>query len=279
MNQTIQQIRNELQGVYPPQEIEQFIQIIFNHLLGYSRVDIILNKSTKIIEPLRAQVEQIILRLKRHEPIQYILGETHFLDYTFHVRSGVLIPRPETEELIEQIIHENPHHEGSILDIGTGSGCIAISLALLLPQSKVTAWEISSEALTIAQENAQLNQASVQFCHHDVFDTPPANQKFSIIVSNPPYVCDNEKTDMEPNVLLHEPHLALFVPDSDPLRYYRRIAQLALDMLQPQGKLYFEINAQFGEETLDMLRQLGYTHVELFKDLSGKARITRAIHP
>lgn len=281
MKQTIEHIRSELRDLYPPEEVEQFIAILFRQVCHYSRADIIIHKNSKLSESLALEIRRFTQRLKAYEPIQYVLGSAPFLDYEFHVRPGVLIPRPETEELIELIGRENPKAGARVLDIGTGSGCIAISLALQLPEAEVTAFDISDDALTIASENATLNNARVNFRKTDILNYDPTSEKafFDIIVSNPPYVCESEKEEMTDNVLKYEPHLALFVPDTDPLLFYRQIARHALTLLRPQGKLYYEINARFGRETKEMLEQMGYREVVIVQDIHRKERMIRAVHP
>ena len=280
MQNSIDFIRDNLKEIYPQQEIEQFIRLIFEHFCQYTRVDMILNKNRQLPENLREEIRRFTQRLKRHEPIQYILGYSEFLDMKFLVRPGVLIPRPETEELIELISRENTHPGLFALDIGTGSGCIAISLASKLRDAHVTAWDISDSALEVAQENARLLHADVSFEKRDVLQVLPdqVDRKFDLIVSNPPYVCEFEKKDMEPNVLDYEPHLALFVSDDDPLIFYRRIAQLGRCILNPGGRIYFEINALFGEETLSMLKTLGYDDPTLIRDIHGKQRRASATY-
>lgn len=281
MQQAIRYIRTELEGIYSPREIDHFIHLIFHKLLGYSRADLIIHKNRKISEPLESEIRRFTLRLQAHEPIQYILGECEFLNYTFRVRPGVLIPRPETEELVDRIHAENKSASGNVLDIGTGSGCIAVSLARLLPNHKVYAWDISEQALEIASENARLLEADVTFSKRDVLTLDPASvdTRFSVIVSNPPYICNSEKESMEQNVLDYEPHLALFVEDTDPLVFYRRIAEIGRQLLLPGGTLYFEINERFGTETGDMLREQGYVEVETIQDFYGKDRIVKAKRP
>ncbi|MEG1723587.1 MAG: peptide chain release factor N(5)-glutamine methyltransferase [Bacteroidales bacterium] len=281
MKQTLEHIRSELRDLYPPEEVEQFIAILFRQVCHYSRADIIIHKNSKLSESLALEIRRFTQRLKAYEPIQYVLGSAPFLDYEFHVRPGVLIPRPETEELIELIGRENLKTGLQVLDIGTGSGCIAVSLALRLPEAKVTAFDISDDALAIARENATLNNAQVNFRQTDILNYDPTPEKalFDIIVSNPPYVCESEKEEMTDNVLKYEPHLALFVPDTDPLLFYRQIARHALTLLRPEGKLYYEINARFGRETKEMLEQLGYRDVVIIQDIHQKERMIRAIRP
>ena len=222
------------------------------------------------------ELESILTRLHHFEPIQYILGEARFLGRTFYVAPGVLIPRPETEELVELMLKElSPISR--ILDIGTGSGCIAVSLAKELPESQVTAWDVSEDALSIAASNSKSLQVAVRFEQRDVLTySPDATERYDVIVSNPPYVIEAEKQEMEQNVLDWEPSLALFVPDTDPLRFYRRIAMLGLEMLVPGGKLYFEINRAFGEDIVSMLRESGYHVIRLQKDISHNDRFVIA---
>ncbi len=273
----IDKIRLSLQDIYPTEEVEQLIAVIFAHCCQYDRAHLILNKCNNLSDSQGSQIESILERLKRNEPIQYILGEANFLDFTFRVAPGVLIPRPETEELVYLIKEDYKGRKPAILDIGTGSGCIAISLSKLIEDSKMTAFDISPVALEIASENAFNLKAKVNFKHVDILNFKPCeHQKFDVIVSNPPYICEKEKKDMHANVLTHEPHLALFVDDSDPLLFYRTIAEHGIEMLNPGGRLYFEINAQYGNETALMLKELGYTDIEVIKDFYQKDRIVKA---
>lgn len=277
MNISSTYIRQRLKDCYTPQEAGNLSKLICCDVLGQQAVDYYLGKDITLSANAEQELESIIARLRNFEPIQYILGEARFCGRTFAVEQGVLIPRPETEELVELIVKEAPHSP-RILDIGTGSGCIAITLSKELPEAHVTAWDVSPEALSIATRNNQDLQSSVCFELCDVLTHTPAStiQRYDIIVSNPPYVTMAERTDMEPNVLNWEPSLALFVPDADPLRFYRRIAALALDMLTAEGKLYFEINRAFGTEVMEMLRNCGYRNLRLQKDISHNDRIVIA---
>lgn len=274
MRETTQYIHQALTPIYPPQEVQSLCRIILREVCNYSASDLILNKDTILSENIRNKTSQIVERLIVHEPIQYILGYTTFLDYLFEVTPHVLIPRPETEELCMLITKQAPAtHPIRILDIGTGSGCIAISLALLLAQSQVTAWDISAEALAVAESNAHRLSAKVVFEQLDAlapWHTPPCS--LDIIVSNPPYICDSEKEEMENNVLDYEPHTALFVPDNDPLRFYRAIAQQGYQALRQGGRLFFEINQAYGKECLEMVSETGYTAFEVRKDIFGRDR-------
>lgn len=276
MNITATSIRSRLQGDYTRQEAGSLSKLICCELLGQSSVDYYLGKDIILSAKEEKELESILTRLHNFEPIQYILGETNFLGRTFKVAPGVLIPRTETEELVEMMVKElSP--TSRVLDIGTGSGCIAISLSKELPGALVSAWDVSREALKIATANAEALQASVRFEQHDVLSyVPDSGRCYDVIVSNPPYVTEAEKQEMEPNVLNWEPSLALFVPDADPLRFYRRIATLALDMLADGGRLYFEINRAFGEATVSMLRKTGYHTVRLQKDISHNDRFVIA---
>ena len=278
MQTALQHIKSELEGIYPETEIKSFSYLMIEKITGFSRTGIIVNKNTHFSVEQHHVIESFIEKLKKNIPIQYILGETEFYGLCFTVNESVLIPRPETEELVDWIRTENDRNSAlKILDIGTGSGCIAISVKHEFPNSAVSAFDISEEALETAQSNADLNKLKVHFSKVDILHTDNLEQKWDIIVSNPPYVLENEKTNMEANVLEHEPHLALFVPDNDPLLFYRQIALFAQKHLNNNGKLYFEINCQFGAETIDLLNKLGFTNVELRKDISGNDRMTKAV--
>ena len=276
MTITASYIRRKLQGRYDPREAGNLSRIICCEILGQQTVDYYLGKDIILSVKEEQELESILARLHNFEPIQYILGEARFLGRTFRVTPGVLIPRPETEELVEMMLKElSP--VSRVLDVGTGSGCIAISLAKELPESQVTAWDVSGEALSIAAANSKALQASVRFEQRDVLTYEPCVVDcYDVIVSNPPYVTEAEKQEMEHNVLDWEPSLALFVPDTDPLRFYRRIAVLGLEMLTSGGKLYFEINRAFGKDTVAMLCETGYRAVRLQKDISHNDRFVIA---
>jgi release factor glutamine methyltransferase len=281
MKQTIDYIHSELSGLYPPREVDQFVALLLRHVCGMTRADIIVHKDRVLPENLTSEIHRFTLRLKQYEPIQYVFGSAPFLDYEFRVTPAVLIPRPETEELVELITAESPESGLRVLDVGTGSGCIASSLALRLKTPTVTAFDVSPDALAVARDNADRLGADVAFREVDIltFDASGEAGAYDVIVSNPPYVCDSERAEMEPNVLRYEPELALFVPDADPLRFYRRIAELGLTLLTPGGRLYFEINARFGRETEAMLAALGYTELRTLRDIHGRERITSARKP
>lgn len=281
MTETVSYINESLKDLYLSTEISSFTRLIMEHVCGLLPHQLLLGIDTELSETEKCRIREIIGRLQQHEPIQYILGETNFYGLTFKVNPSVLIPRPETEELVERVIADYTEKAINVLDIGTGSGCIAISLARHLKQATVAALDISPEALEVARQNAVCNQVSVSFQEIDILSVPQttsflADKKFNCIVSNPPYVMNKEKEVMEQNVLAYEPHLALFVPDEDPLLFYRTIARFGQAALLAGGHLYFEINAQCGQQTVDMLQQEGYKNIELIQDLSGNDRITKA---
>jgi len=278
MQNAIQFIKSQLKGLYTETEIRSFSFLIIEKLTGFTRTELMVNKNTQISVEQHKIIEFFIEKLKKYVPIQYILGETEFCGLTFQVNNSVLIPRPETEELVELIRNENDNAINlNILDIGTGSGCIAISLKHLFQNSTVDAFDISEKALETAQNNANSNKLEVYFHKVDILNAPKFETKWDIIVSNPPYVLEKEKSEILPNVLENEPHLALFVPDKDPLLFYRHIAEFAQKQLNKNGKLYFEINREFGKDCVKLLVEMGYRNVELRKDISGNDRMIRAI--
>ncbi|SRX76052.1 peptide chain release factor N(5)-glutamine methyltransferase [Aequorivita antarctica] len=272
--------QNPLIGLYPSEEIQSFFNILSEEYLRLSRIEMALNPERIISEEASEKFQRALLRLKNHEPIQYILGETEFYGLLFKVNSNTLIPRPETEELVEFIISEqkltaqNPQLT-TILDIGTGSGCIAISLAKNLFNSKLSALDISNEALKIAQENANLNNAEVEFFQVDILKTKTLPKQYDIIVSNPPYVRELEKKQMQQNVLEYEPESALYVSNEDPLLFYRTISHLAKNHLRPNGKLFFEINEYLSEELNALLNSEGFRNIVIKKDIFGKDRMIK----
>lgn len=278
MQSTILHIQSKLQGLYPETEIKSFSQLIIEKLTGFSRNEIFLNKITLFSDEQRNIVDDFIEKLTKFVPIQYILGETEFYGLLFYVNESVLIPRPETEELVDWIQSENDRNaQIQILDIGTGSGCIAIALKHEFPASTVDAFDISEKALETAKRNAGRNNLDVNFSIVDILNAPDFTDKWDIIVSNPPYITEQEKNGILPNVLDHEPHLALFVPDNDPLLFYRHIALFARQHLFPNGKLYFEINREAGKSCVELLTELGYRDVELRKDISENDRMVKAV--
>jgi release factor glutamine methyltransferase len=222
-------------------------------------------------------LQDILARLQKYEPLQYVLGRAPFDGLELEVTPDVLIPRPETAELVAWIAAE-ARPDASILDIGTGSGCIPIALHRRLPGARLTAWDVSEGALVVARRNAAACDAPVRFERCDVLTARDADGRtFDVIVSNPPYICQRERAEMQPNVLEWEPGLALFVPDDDPLLFYRRIAQLGRTLLRPGGQLYFEINRAYGPDTVAMLGGLGYRDITLKKDMEGNDRMIKAV--
>ena len=276
MKGIIKRINEALTGCYSSGEVSALTRIIATELLGVSQMAFYLKDDIALTAEQEALLDNAIERLKNQEPIQYILGYCDFCGLRFKVTPATLIPRPETSELVEWIASEVTGKE-SILDIGTGSGCIAVSLANKIPQSDVTAWDISPDALAVATENSKTNGCAVTFKQVDILAYQPTGEQFDIIVSNPPYIKENEKEAMHSNVLDWEPHTALFVPDSDPLLFYRTIAEKGLTILKSGGRLYFEINRAHGKETIDMLLSLGYTDIELHKDFADNDRMIRAV--
>ena len=277
MQAAIDYIRKELAGIYPDREIRSFEAIIFEHVMNYSRIDFHLKRSEPIPPAKRKAIEEIVEKLKSHEPIQYILGEADFYGLKFKVTPAVLIPRPETEELVDWILKTNKLPFPFILDIGTGSGCIPVTLKKEIPEANMAAVDVSTEALEIARSNSEKHSVFVHFIHADILDWEKQEwpSKYDIIVSNPPYVRHLEKEQMERNVLDHEPHLALFVDDENALVFYRTIIEFAKKHLNLGGQLYFEINEAFGQEMIRLMEENGFTEIELHKDLNGKDRMIR----
>ena len=324
---TYQQLWQSLTPLYDAGEAQAIVRTVLDVKYGMTLTDIICGKVNELSADEERKLEEIIIRLQKGEPVQYVLGEADFAGRTFHVEPGVLIPRPETAELCQwiekdmiekSIVSSEDSPEDSsgnspqatddaklILDICTGSGCIAITLGLNIPNSEVTGWDISEDALRIAQGNVEMMEAgNVRIEHQDALALPkaaetdnekmkgnddkevvkpkgeaktPSTQKWDLIVSNPPYICEKEKADMEKNVLEHEPSLALFVPDEDPLKFYRAIAEYASSALKSGGALYFEINPIYEKETREMLLKLDFKDIETKEDAFGKKRMMRAI--
>ncbi len=323
---TYQQLWQSLTPLYDAGEAQAIVRTVLDVKYGMTLTDIICGKVNEISADEERKLEEIIIRLQKGEPVQYVLGEADFAGRPFHVEPGVLIPRPETAELCQwiekdmiekSIVSSGDSPEDSsgnspqatddaklILDICTGSGCIAITLGLNIPNSEVTGWDISEDALRIAQGNVEMMKAgNVRIEHQDALALPkvaetdnekmkgnddkevvkpkreaktPSTQKWDLIVSNPPYICEKEKADMEKNVLEHEPSLALFVPDEDPLKFYRAIAEYASSALKSGGALYFEINPIYEKETREMLLKLDFKDIETKEDAFGKKRMMRA---
>ena len=292
---TYQQLWQSLTPLYDAGEAQAIVRTVLDVKYGMTLTDIIGGKVNELSADEGRKLEEIIIRLQKGEPVQYVLGQADFAGRTFHVEPGVLIPRPETAELClwieedmagkstvssEDFSEDSPQATDDarqILDICTGSGCIAITLGLNIPNSEVTGWDISEDALRIAQGNVEMMKAgNVRIEHQDALALPKAAEAADLIVSNPPYICEKEKADMEKNVLEHEPSLALFVPDEDPLKFYRAIAEYASSTLKSGGALYFEINPIYEKETREMLLKLDFKDIETKEDAFGKKRMMRA---
>ena len=278
MHPVVNEIRDALKGFYPDSEAFSLAKMLLVEVFGFSTLELYGGKDRGFSEKEQELLSDIVCRLQNHEPIQYIIGRETFMGLVFNVNENVLIPRPETQELVNWILEDHRSDEGcKILDIGTGSGCIPVSLAHFMSGAEVEAWDISDGALDVARRNANQNEVKVLFRKQNVFEALPSESYYDVIVSNPPYITEKEKVDMEANVLDWEPSIALFVPDTDPLLFYRKIAELGLDMLVAGGALYFEINRAYGEMMRTMLEDMGYNNVELRKDMFGNDRMIKAI--
>ena len=296
---TYQQLWQSLTPLYDAGEAQAIVRTVLDVEYGMTLTDIICGKVNELSSDEERNLEEIITRLQNGEPVQYVLGEADFAGRTFHVEPGVLIPRPETAELCQWIEEEvsslDADDPKQILDICTGSGCIAITLGLTIPNSEVTGWDISEDALRIAQGNVEMLKArNVRIEYQDALMLPKAaeaaeaaeiseaaesslSKSWNIIVSNPPYICEKEKADMEKNVLEHEPSIALFVPDEEPLKFYRAIAEYASSALKSEGALYFEINPIYEKEAREMLEELGFKDIKTKEDAYGKKRMMKAM--
>ena len=296
---TYQQFWQSLTPLYDAGEAQAIVRTVLDVEYGMTLTDIICGKVNELSSDEERNLEEIITRLQNGEPVQYVLGEADFAGRTFHVEPGVLIPRPETAELCQWIEEEvsslDADDPKQILDICTGSGCIAITLGLTIPNSEVTGWDISEDALRIAQGNVEMLKArNVRIEYQDALMLPKAaeaaeaaeiseaaesslSKSWNIIVSNPPYICEKEKADMEKNVLEHEPSIALFVPNEEPLKFYRAIAEYASSALKSEGALYFEINPIYEKETREMLEELGFKDIKTKEDAYGKKRMMKAM--
>lgn len=274
---TYRELWRTLEPLYGNGEARAITDYVLDVCFGLSKADILCGAVDEMTAEKTAELNKIFGRLTEGEPVQYVLGRAEFSGRWFNVRPGVLIPRPETEELCAWITADSKASASpKVLDIGTGSGCIAITLQLDMPESKVTAWDISADALDVARENAQQLGANVNFVKLDALNAKPEGE-WDVIVSNPPYICEKEKKDMAVNVLEHEPHKALFVPDADPLLFYRAITRLAVQTLSKGGRLYFEINPIYADDTCRMMRAEGMTAVELRSDMYGKQRMAKGV--
>lgn len=269
----------QLTPLYDEAEAKAVVRTVLEVRYGLTLTDILCGKVNDLSAEDGRSLEKIMQRLLQAEPVQYVLGEAEFAGRWFKVAPGVLIPRPETEELCAWIVSEHTSADGeptTILDIGTGSGCLAVTLSLDIPDAAVSAWDISQDALRIAKENAKAWKVPVSFALQDALAAPIDSMKWDIIVSNPPYICPSEAAEMAQNVLKYEPSTALFVPQSDPLLFYKAIASYAIEALKPGGKLYVEINPLYRNELEKMLKNVGFIDIEIRKDAFGKDRMARA---
>jgi release factor glutamine methyltransferase len=278
--QTIKDIRlylfKELKEIYHEQEISAITNNIIKTVFGIVKLHQIYNSDQPVTKEQTGEILKICDELKTGKPLQYILGETTFYDCIIRVDSSTLIPRPETEEMVDIIIRENKDFKGNILDIGTGSGCIAIALAKNIPGAQITGIDISGNAIAVAQKNAEINNVSVSFSEGDIFSFDPSiTSEAGIIVSNPPYVSESEKKFMSRNVLGFEPPEALFVPDTDPLKFYKQILTIGDKILVPNGRIYFEINEAMGKPMTELVESSGYSEIKIIKDLNCKDRILK----
>lgn len=268
----------ELDEIYPKEEVDSMFYLMIEHFLGLERFILVINPEIVITKEEEQYMFEGLSKLRKEQPIQYVLGETTFMDLKILVNESVLIPRPETEELVNWALEDINEMDDDleIIDIGTGSGCIAISLAKLKPYLKVTAIDISGPALEVAKKNALINEVDVEFREVDILKARPIGKNYDIIISNPPYIREMERDNMRNNVLQNEPYSALFVSDEDPLLFYRTIAKLARDGLKENGVLYLEINQYLGEDVKMLLRDFNFSEIELRKDIFGNDRMIRA---
>lgn len=273
----IQDFKSQLHNQYSEGEIDQFINLIFEDLFNYSRLDISLKKTEELSTEIISKLNDFIVKLKSNLPIQYILGYSWFAGMKLKVSSAVLIPRQETEELVDWIVKENTLQSPNIIDICSGSGCIGLALKKLLPFSNVKGIDVSSSAIKLSRENSESLQLKVDFIELDILCGRPIFSDVDIIVSNPPYVRNSEAELMKANVLEHEPHLALFVSDTDPLIFYKRLAKIAKKSLKSGGKIYLEINENLSKETAEILELQGFHDISIRKDLNDRFRMIRAI--
>lgn len=282
MKESVMEMRRRLEPIYGKDESRAMIREIFRVLKGWDATKFIirLTDDYPLSDYIRSKIEDILGRLERHEPLQYILGEAHFYGLDLHVEPGVLIPRPETEELVRVIAADNPSSDLRVVDLGTGSGAIAIALSRYMSFPEITAIDLSPKAIEVATDNVKaLKCNGIRVVQGDMTKWNPESASLDVVVSNPPYVDESEKAGMEANVRDYEPAEALFVPDSDPLKFYRAIAPEALKGLKPGGRLYFEINPRHADELKAMLAHDGFTNVELWRDAQGASRYIKAQKP
>jgi release factor glutamine methyltransferase len=277
VGELVQHTKAELTPVYGYEEASAMVRLLFEYYFDLSRTDLVLRADDQLSESDLLKIHAAIKRLKTFEPLQYILGETEFCGLTFKVAPGVLIPRLETEELVHLVVNENTIETTTILDIGTGSGCIALALKSMLPNATITGIDVSAEALEMAKANGEQFQLEVNWKLVDILkEKEPELGMFNTIVSNPPYITETEKNGLDKNVVDHEPHLALFIPDDDPLLFYREIANFGLKYLHENGRLFFEIHEEYATELVALLTRIGYNEIAIKEDISGKDRMLSA---
>lgn len=272
----LQYIIGQLMIDEPPEEVSSIAHLVLEHLFNIDKTEIILDRSVNVTNSQQKSLNQFLTRLNQFEPIQYILGEAYFYGRKFIVNPSVLIPRQETEELINLVVKDFSGKKIKFLDIGTGTGCIAITLLKELKGGKAFAMDIDPRVIKTARQNAEKHDVDIDFLLIDIVTEPIPVQSLDVIVSNPPYVMASEKAFMKPNVLEHEPARALFVEDNDPLIFYRRIAELSKTALKEGGRIYLEINERFGEDIQAMLQVMDYSKVEIVKDINNKNRFVTA---
>ena len=283
IRQIVAEIRRQLNGKYPDTEIDSFVRILFKQYLNITAVEIHLSQENELSPEVERQILTAVSELAKFRPIQYITGKTEFYGLQFELTPDVLIPRPETEELVDWIIQNleigNRKSEIDIIDIGVGSGCIAVALKANLPNAEVWAIDVSEPALSVARRNAAKNNVKINFIQHDILKddlTCFGHNSLDLIVSNPPYITPSEKSEMQPNVLEYEPHCALFAPEDDPLIFFKRITIFGVKSLKKNGRIFFEINETYHAEVADILKQHGFSDISLRKDINGKWRMISA---
>lgn len=281
VNDVVNGFKARLRGAYPAEEVDAMTRVVMEEVLHYTPVDVVIRGDFDVPDFMAEQIQAVATRLLRHEPLQYILGVARFHGHNFKVTPATLIPRPETEQLVDMVVDElGSRADLRVLDVGTGSGCIAIALARALRFAQVSAIDISDDALAVARENAAALGVKVDFEQADILTLPsPSRPTLDVLVSNPPYVMESERATIEANVLNYEPAGALFVPDADPLRFYTAIARYAMDALVPGGRLYLEINQQMGNAMRKLLNSSGFDDIAIVRDHYGNDRFASATHP
>lgn len=276
LRQLLNNSRERLTPIYGAGETDWLLRTVMEHVKGWDRVELVLRADKEVSDFIIGRVNEAVDRLVAGEPIQYIYGDTYWYGMQLKVTPDVLIPRPETEELVDLIVKDNPQSDLHVLDVCTGSGCIAVALAKTLKFPEVSAIDISDAALKVASENASMQKVKIDLRKADALALPDLKDEFDLIVSNPPYVMESEKKDMDKNVLDHEPHIALFVPDSDPLKFYTAIADFAMNALKDNGRIYFELNPLTADTLADNMRKQGWNDVQLLPDMHSRIRFLTA---